>query len=103
MRWPDGVPGELEHRIAAATLGEGFDLASTRRLGEGSRRALRLWVQDMRWEIVDDEPGHPAACVRVYFVLPKGGYATTVLGAALTVDETDEPNAALSQVQDEST
>ncbi len=103
MRWPDGAPGELEHRIAAATLGEGFDLASTRRLGEGSRRALRLWVQDMRWEIVDDEPGHPAACVRVYFVLPKGGYATTVLGAALTVDETDEPNAALSQVQDEST
>ncbi len=103
MRWPDGAPGELERRIAAAQLGEGFDLASTRRLGEGSRRALRMWVQDMRWEIVDDDPGHRAACVRVYFVLPKGGYATTVLGAALTVDETDEPEAASSLSQDEST
>jgi tRNA pseudouridine13 synthase len=94
MRWPDGSPGELERQIAAAALGEGFDLASTRRLGEGSRRALRMWVQDMRWEIVDDDPGHRTACIRVYFVLPKGGYATTVIGAALTVDETGEPHAS---------
>ncbi len=103
MRWPDGAPGELERRIAAAQLGDGFDLASTRRFGEGSRRSLRLWVEDMRWEIVEDDSGHRAASVRVYFVLPKGGYATTVLGAALTVDETDEPTEASSQSQDEST
>ncbi len=102
MRWPDGAPGELERRIAGERLGEGFDLASTRPLGEGSRRALRLWVEGMRWEIVDDDPGHGAACMRVYFVLPKGGYATTVLGAALTVDETDEPLAASSLSPDES-
>lgn len=103
MRWPDGASGELERRIAAERLGDGFNLASTRPLGEGSRRALRLWVQDMRWEVVDDNPGHRAASVRVYFVLPKGGYATTVLGAALTVDETDEPTEASSLSQDEST
>jgi len=102
MRWPDGAPGELERRISGNRLGEGFDLASTRALGEGSRRAMRMWVEDLRWEVVDDDPGHRAACVRVYFVLPKGGYATTVLGAALTVDETDEPLAASSLSPDES-
>jgi tRNA pseudouridine13 synthase len=79
MRWPEGAPAALERRIIARTLGEGFDFAKTRRLGEGTRRALRMWVQDLRWEIESMDPGHGAACVRVYFVLPKGGYATTVL------------------------
>ena len=58
MRWPEGAPAELERRIAAATLGEGFDLASTRRLGEGTRRPLRMWVQDLRWDMMEDDPGH---------------------------------------------
>ncbi len=35
---------------SAQILGDGFDLARTRALGEGSRRALRLWVEDLRWE-----------------------------------------------------
>jgi tRNA pseudouridine13 synthase len=81
MRWPEGAPAELEKRIAAITLGEGFDLAATRRLGEGTRRPLRIWVQDLRWERTEDDPGHRGACVRVYFVLPKGAYATTVLAS----------------------
>jgi tRNA pseudouridine13 synthase len=105
MRWPDGAPGDMERRATTATLGEGFDLASTRRLGEGTRRALRMWVEDLRWEIDDDDPGYGVAGVRVYFVLPKGGYATTVLGAAIAIDETAEPSAAPlpSQELDEST
>ena len=37
MPWPSGVPCDLERRIVAETLGEDFDLARTRRLGEGSR------------------------------------------------------------------
>lgn len=81
MRWPEGAPLALERRLAAATLGEGFDLSRTRRLGEGTRRALRMWVQDLRWDAGNDGPGHAPDCFRVYFVLPKGGYATTVLGA----------------------
>ena len=56
-----------------------------------SRRALRLWVEDLRWEAVKvdagETAGKPPACVRVYFVLPKGSYATTVLGTALALDE----------------
>ena len=71
--------------MLAQILGEGFDLARTRALGEGTRRALRLWVEDLRWETLTDEArrafGEAAACIRVYFVLPKGAYATTVLGA----------------------
>ncbi len=88
MRWPEGVPAELERRIAAATLGEGFDLAATRRLGEGTRRALRLWVQDLRWERTEQDDGHAADCVRVYFVLPKGAYATTVLASVFALGQT---------------
>jgi tRNA pseudouridine13 synthase len=79
MRWPEGAPLALERRVASEILGEGFDLARTRRLGEGSRRALRVWVQDLRWESDSEGDGHSRACVRVYFVLPKGAYATTVL------------------------
>lgn len=91
MRSPERVPGELERAIAGEILGTDFDFAPTRRLGEGSRRALRLWIQDLRWEIADDESGDHAACLRVYFVLPKGGYATTVLASAFDLtSETEE-------------
>jgi tRNA pseudouridine13 synthase len=98
MRWPEGAPAELERRVSARILGEGFDLARTRSLGEGSRRALRLWVEDLRWEVLEPSSdatiaperaagGKSSACVRVYFVLPKGSYATTVLAAAVDLDE----------------
>jgi tRNA pseudouridine13 synthase len=87
MRWPEGAPAELERRIAAAMLGENFDLDATRRLGEGTRRALRQWVQDLRWEIEPAGAGHRGACLRVYFVLPKGAYATTVLSAVFDTDQ----------------
>ena len=55
MRWPEGRPAELERQVSARILGDGFDLARTRSLGEGSRRALRLWVEDLRWETLKDD------------------------------------------------
>lgn len=85
MRWPEGVPLALERRLTDATLGADFDLSRTRRLGEGTRRALRMWVQDLRWEPGNSNAGHAPDCFRVYFVLPKGGYATTVLGAVFAL------------------
>jgi len=117
MRWPEGEPGALERRTTDAVLGPGFDLERTRRLGEGSRRALRVWIDDVRWEI--DPPagdaashlqpgcvypggelpsgemrevahGHATASIRVHFVLPKGAYATTVLAAAFELGDTHE-------------
>ena len=93
MRWPEGLPAELEKRISAATMGEGFDLGATRRLGDGTRRPLRMWVQDLRWERTEDDPGHRAACVRVYFVLPKGAYATTVLGTVFAAQNQEQGQA----------
>jgi tRNA pseudouridine13 synthase len=94
MRWPGGAVSELERRVTKEILGEGFDLDRTRRLGEGSRRPLRLWVQDLRWEVVDVVDGDQLACARVYFVLPKGAYATTVLAGAVDITETPDVNAA---------
>jgi tRNA pseudouridine13 synthase len=102
MRWPDGAPCALERKVSAEVLGEEFDLERTRRLGEGSRRALRMWVEGLRWESGDEESGHELASMRVYFVLPKGGYATTVLGAAVSIDETpNETAASVSRQNDE--
>jgi tRNA pseudouridine13 synthase len=94
MRAPGGRAAEIERACAARILGDSFDLGRTGTLGEGSRRILRLHVRDML--AVEQADG-----VRVYFVLPKGAYATTVLGAAfrlefapdvLTID-TAEPDA----------
>ncbi len=48
---------------------------------------LRVWVEGLRYEIEDDPSGHGASCIRVYFVLPKGTYATTVLRAAVDLEE----------------
>jgi tRNA pseudouridine13 synthase len=94
MRRPEGEPDRLEQATAAATLGERFDLARVRRLGEGSRRSLRLWVEDLRYETQVDPAGQGVSCVRVYFVLPKGAYATTVLSGAMDVTEPHETNDA---------
>ncbi len=97
MRWPEGAPARLEHQVAEEVLGAGFDLASTRRLGEGSRRALRLWVAAARVErpvVGAFDAGHQPACLRVSFVLPKGAYATTVLSCALNLgDVGDVPDS----------
>jgi len=94
MRWPEGAAAAIERRVAGTILGDAFDLGKTRSLGEGSRRALRLWIDELRWEVQGEAPdgnrnpvGNATACVRVYFVLPKGAYATTVLGAAVAIDE----------------
>jgi tRNA pseudouridine13 synthase len=97
MQWPAGVSLELERSIVAEVFGADFDFADTRRLGAGSRRGLRLWVDELSWKVEDDDSddsddgshdsGNCPACVRVYFVLPKGAYATTVLGAAVAFED----------------
>jgi len=95
MRAPEGAPAELERRITAEVLGADVDLARTRALGEGTRRPLRVWVFDLRCELLSCESSEAApadlgkgtASMRVHFVLPKGAYATTVLAAAFKIDE----------------
>ena len=91
MRWPEGEVLALERRVSTSVLGEGFDLDRTRRLGEGTRRALRVWAQDLRWETPQghssDDTGHRGQSMWVHFMLTKGAYATTVLEAAVTPEE----------------
>ncbi len=104
MRAPSGLPGELERLQTEAILGPSFNLASTKKLGEGSRRALRLWVEEMRVERLSVEAEREQAqSLRVYFVLPKGSYATTVLASAFTLHETRATPGASIPESDEPT
>ena len=58
-----------------------FDAHPT--LGEGSRRSFVLRASEMTVERIEE---HPDA-LRVLFVLPKGGYATTLLSEAVSLNE----------------
>jgi tRNA(Glu) U13 pseudouridine synthase TruD len=50
---------------------------------------------------LDDDPGNSAACIKVYFVLPKGAYATTVLAAAVTLEKTRVADGARATYDEE--
>lgn len=105
MRSPEGAAKELEERIAAPWL-EGIDLKRARSLGEGTRRALRLWITECSVaEVLNstDLPGgrendnrEQRACLRVRFVLPKGAYATTVLANAFDVTDGSRDNSSIA-------
>lgn len=70
MKWAEGEAGELEHRVMdEAEVTE--DMFRKARL-DGTRRAARLFVEDLRIE------PHDLGLVFT-FSLPKGSYATTVL------------------------
>jgi tRNA pseudouridine13 synthase len=75
MTWPEGSVRELEEGVLARFM-ERDRLETTRHLGEGTRRPLRLALHDARAE---QDPA--AGSITLSFVLPKGGYATTVLTA----------------------
>jgi tRNA pseudouridine13 synthase len=81
MKRPSGAAAELEDAIVARIFGAGFDFERVRALGEGTRRPFRVMVENMRVE--REETG----ILRVYFVLPKGAYATTVLACAVDAVE----------------
>jgi tRNA pseudouridine13 synthase len=73
MRWPEGEPAELERAVLAQMIDDPTRLEAFASYGEGARRALRLWVDDLTWQRRDSQT------VVVSFGLTKGGYATTVL------------------------
>jgi tRNA pseudouridine13 synthase len=90
MREPAGAPLALESETIRSWLGESFDFARTKVLGEGTRRPLRVLVRDLHVSVLS---GEQRSSVRVYFVLPKGAYATTILAAAFASSDGDEPHA----------
>jgi tRNA pseudouridine13 synthase len=83
MRWPEGEPAKIEREILQAAVGDSDLLDRHRALGEGTRRAFVLHVRDLAIREVRDEE----SALLVVFVLPKGGYATTLLACAVTLRE----------------
>jgi tRNA pseudouridine13 synthase len=92
MRWPEGVPAEIERAILGGSGLTAEHLEACRHLGEGTRRPFRLPVSDLRAERAEDPDG--ASLLRLTFVLPKGGFATTVLSEVC--DVVDATHAAPS-------
>ncbi|MFS8064959.1 MAG: tRNA pseudouridine(13) synthase TruD [Byssovorax sp.] len=90
MRWPAGEPLAAERAVLDASALDDALLEARKSLGEGTRRALRLEVHEMAvteesagaagTNLASQDPAGVSIVVR--FVLPKGGYATTVLGRA---------------------
>jgi tRNA pseudouridine13 synthase len=103
MRWPEGAPLALEERVLEQALGVTASasapdatprdlLARARSAGEGTRRPLRMMVS----ELSVAAEGGDAGSLEVSFVLPKGGYATTVLGSACHWVDAAAPSGAVS-------
>jgi tRNA pseudouridine13 synthase len=109
MRWPEGTPLEIEREILRGALDSAGSMEAlspevrspaeadpsaidlhlfekVKHLGEGTRRALRLMVSDLTVEPVDPA-GSCSQGLAVCFMLPKGGYATTVLARACRLVE----------------
>jgi tRNA pseudouridine13 synthase len=74
MRWPEADVAEIEREILANSSLDESLFKAFKRLGKGTRRALRMMLDQ-----VSCDPGSERGFLTVSFVLPKGGYATTVL------------------------
>ena len=83
MRWPEGKPAMIEREILMAATGSDDPFSRHHALGEGSRRPFVLRAVELAVEKIMAEQ----AALRVRFVLPKGGYATTLLGFAVRLHE----------------
>ncbi len=90
MREPKGRPLEIERATILDVLGSDFDLLKTAPLGEGTRRPLRIWVEDMHTEVCPGTADNASVTIDVRFMLPKGAYATTLLGQVMTLSETGQ-------------
>ena len=98
MRWPEGKPYEIERDVLVSAIEDPSKLDAWAHLGEGTRRPLRMEVSEGAIEkMPDGEAGREM--IVVSFVLPKGGYATTVLGR--TVKLVDASVARSSREQTE--
>ncbi|WP_437604146.1 tRNA pseudouridine(13) synthase TruD [Sorangium sp. So ce590] len=108
MRWPEGAPGALELEVLTAAIGDPRRLDAFAHAGEGTRRPLRLEVDGLEvsvaWEPAVDagapqpagDPGAGQGIV-VSFVLPKGGYATTVLGRVFRLVDASAPQPSVGR------
>lgn len=75
MRWPKGIPEQLERDVLGRFLPDPTVLDRHAKLGEGARRPLRIFAQDL---LCIEDPADGSK-LTVSFALPKGAYATTLL------------------------
>jgi tRNA pseudouridine13 synthase len=83
MRWPEGKPAKIEGEMLSECVGDESAFDAHRALGEGSRRPFVLRVAEIVVETSTEDP----SALPVLFVLPKGGYATTLLTGAVALHE----------------
>jgi tRNA pseudouridine13 synthase len=83
MRWPEGEPARIEREMLRECVGDESSFDAHPELGEGTRRPFVLRVSELVTEEVEEDP----SALRVLFVLPKGGYATTLLTWAVALQE----------------
>ncbi len=108
MRWPEGAPGALELEVLTAAIGDPRRLDAFAHAGEGTRRPLRLEVDGLEVSAAGEpavgagapqpavDPGAEQGIV-VSFVLPKGGYATTVLGRVFRLVDASAPQPSVGR------
>jgi tRNA pseudouridine13 synthase len=74
-------PGAAIDAFETSTIDEvckfPVDWERAKSLGEGTRRPLRVWVEELSLAVEPQSAQH--ASIALAFVLPKGAYATTVL------------------------
>jgi len=91
MRWPKDRPEQIEREVLNQFLQDPTVLDRHSKLGEGARRPLRIFAQDL--VCTDDETDRSKLILS--FALPKGAYATTLLlmGCELMDQSQTAPNA----------
>jgi tRNA pseudouridine13 synthase len=99
MRWPEGRPAEIEREVLVAAIEDPARLDAWAHLGEGTRRPLRMEVDEVATERFEDA-ADGSAVLAVTFVLPKGGYATTVLGRAVKLVDATIARTPQEQIPD---
>ena len=84
MRWPEGDVLVLERSVLDRSGIDDAGLERAKNHGEGTRRSLRMEIGEVTSERIESAPAgetlETLETLAVSFVLPKGGYATTVLG-----------------------
>jgi len=76
MRWPEGAVADMERAVVDSIAGGIERFQALRHLGQGTRRTLRIMPSELNIR----PPQGSEDGIALSFVLPKGGYATTVLG-----------------------
>lgn len=97
MRWPHYEPEQLERSVLRECLGSDAALDGFGRLGEGSRRVLRIMPSEVTVRAVDAPELAQATALEVSFTLPKGAYATTLLSHVCQVHDASLVQASASE------